>query len=538
MTRRKVLSVGRGRVVALAVALAGMLAIGPTAAMALPSTTAPGQWPMAGQNINDTHDQPAEHAISPAKVGGLTPKWVLTTAGAVAATPAVYHGAVYVPDNGGKLWALAAGSGHVLWSHTISSYTGVAGDVSRTSPAVYGNELILGDQWILASTATGARVFAVNRHTGKLLWSTRVDSNPAAIITSSPVVYAGVAYLGISSKEEVQAAPPGTFRGAVVALNASTGQILWKSYMVPSNNGNSDSNLPGYYSGNAVWASSPVVDPARGLLYVGTGNNYTAPAGVCTAPGQTSCTPPAADDYTDTILALRLGDGTVAWADHALSSDVWTITMPSGVDFDFGNGPNLFTTTDPATGQPEQRLGIGQKSGVYWAVEPATGKVVWQTQVGPGGLNGGLEWGSATDGQRIYVAEADTSDQPYALGGSGPFAGKTVTGGSWAALDPATGKILWQTPDPGGAHDTGFVSTANGVVYAGSLATTGTDMYALDASTGKILWSFASGGSVVGGASIAGSTIYWGSGYCGATCVVAGAPPTNNNKLYAFGLGR
>jgi polyvinyl alcohol dehydrogenase (cytochrome) len=80
------------------------------------------------------------------------------------------------------------------------------------------------------------------------------------------------------------------------------------------------------------------------------------------------------------------------------------------------------------------------------------------------------------------------------------------------------------------------VSAANGVVYAGSLASTGTNMYALGASTGKIQWSFASGGSVSGGAAIVGSTVYWGSGYCGAACLIAGAPLTNNNKVYAFGL--
>jgi outer membrane protein assembly factor BamB len=121
----------------------------------------------------------------------------------------------------------------------------------------------------------------------------------------------------------------------------------------------------------------------------------------------------------------------------------------------------------------------------------------------------------------------------YTLGGSGPYAGQTVTGGSWAALDPATGKILWQTPDPQGAFDISFVSTANGVVYGGSLAATGTNMYALDAATGKILWSFAGGGSVTGGASIVDGSVYWGSGYCGTACFTA---PTNNNKVYAFGL--
>ncbi len=492
-------------------------------------------WPMAGQNIDDTRFQAAEHAISPRTVSSLTPQWTATLSGAVATTPTVYKGVVYVPDFGGRLSAFDT-DGKVLWSRSVSSYTGVAGDVSRTSPAVYGNELILGDQWILSSTPSGARVFAVDRHTGNLLWVTKVDSNPAAIITGSPTIYKGVAFVGISAKEEALFPPPGTSRGAVIAINATTGKLLWKTYTVPSNNNNNDVNLPGYYSGNAVWASSPAIDPGRGLLYIGTGNNYTVPTGVCTTVGQIGCAPPASNDYVDSILALSLTSGSVVWSVRALSSDVWTFAVPLGQDFDFGSGANLFRTTNPSTGRSEQLLGIGEKSGVYWAVDPGTGKVVWQTAIGPGGLNGGLEWGSATDGKRIYVAEAGTSNEPYTLGGSGPFAGKTVKGGSWAALDPATGKILWQTPDPQGAFDTGFISAANGVVYAGSLASTGNNMYALDARTGNILWGFASGGSVSGGAAIVHGAVYWGSGYCGAACVVAGTPLINNNKLDAFTL--
>ena len=201
----------------------------------------------------------------------------------------------------------------VLWSNDISSYTGVAGDLSRTSPAVYGNELILGDGWILSPSTVGAKVFAVDRRTGKPLWSTLVDTDPDSMITGSPVIYDGVAYIGISSKGEGN--DQDSFRGAVVALNAATGKLLWKAYMVPSNNGGGDSNKPGYYSGNAVWESTFAVDPRRGLLYVDTGNNYSVPAGVCTTPQQTGCTAPAADDYVDSILALRLSDGSVAWAD-------------------------------------------------------------------------------------------------------------------------------------------------------------------------------------------------------------------------------
>jgi PQQ-like domain len=269
-----------------------------------------------------------------------------------------------------------------------------------------------------------------------------------------------------------------------------------------------------------------------------TGNNYSVPAGICTAPGQTGCTQPAADDYLDSILALRLGDGTVAWVDHTLDTHLWTLPQPSGPDFDFGAGPNLFTIRDPVTGRTRQLLGIGQKSGVYWAVDPATGKVAWQTVVGPAGNGGtgGIEYGTATDGRRIYAAEGDTARIPYTLGGSGPYAGQVVTGGSWAALDPATGKILWQTPDPHGDFDTSFVTVANGVMYAGSLASASTNMYALDAATGTILWSFASGGSVTGGASIADGSVYWGSGYCGTACLAAEGMRLDDEALRQVGM--
>lgn len=500
----------------------------------------PGQWPMSGQNLNNTHYNTFEHQISPRNVGSLVPKWVLKTAGDVTATPTVFHGTVYVPDQGGKLWAVNARTGHVLWSHEISSYTGQAGDLSRTSPAVYGNDLILGDGYLANSAVTTAHVFAVNRFTGNLVWSTEVDSFPSSIVTAAPVVSNGVVYDSTSSMEEVLALNPSyhccSFRGSVFALNAQTGKMLWKTYTVPSNNHNQDANLPGYYSGGSVWGSSPVIDQRRGLLYTGTGNFYTTPSGVCTLPGETGCTKPAADAYADSIIALNLHNGHVVWADSTVTSDSWngtclvTHATSCGPDWDFSSAANLYTTINPNTGQPEQLLGAGQKSGVYWAVNPSNGNVVWKTQVGPGGIDGGIEWGSSTDGRRIYVAEANSLRVPYTLV-AGPDAGQTTTSGFWAALDAATGKILWQTPDPQNTTAIGYVNAADGVAYAGSMLG---DMYALDTATGKILWQFASGGSVGSGAAIVGRTVYWGSGYSfsPSACPNGGCGP--NNELYAF----
>jgi hypothetical protein len=148
------------------------------------------------------------------------------------------------------------------------------------------------------------------------------------LFTGSPIVYNGVAYVGISAKEESLAFAPDyvccTFRGAVVALDVSTGQILWKSYLVPSNNGGGDINAPDFYSGNGVWGSSPVVDVQRGLLYVGTANNFSAPPGVCRSPEETGCEESGPDNHFDSIVALRLGDGAIAWARRTLRADVFS----------------------------------------------------------------------------------------------------------------------------------------------------------------------------------------------------------------------
>ena len=141
-------------------------------------------WPVAGHNLFNTHSQPAEDQISPANAATLVEKWALTTAGNVTATPTVYQGFLYVPDMGGKLWAVNTGSGQVRWSRSISSYTGIANDVSRTSPAISGRAIILGDGWIRNNVTAGAHVFAVDRQTGELLWLTRVHEHLTAIITA------------------------------------------------------------------------------------------------------------------------------------------------------------------------------------------------------------------------------------------------------------------------------------------------------------------------------------------------------------------
>jgi polyvinyl alcohol dehydrogenase (cytochrome) len=396
------------------------------------------------------------------------------------------------------------------------------------------------DGTVYIGTQEGAWLLAISAATGQLIWKTQLESpadDPFAMVTASAVVSGGLVYTGVTSNEEGLAGlVPGFVcckgRGSVVAVNAATGAIAWKTYTVPAG-----------YSGGGVWGSNFVVDAARGTVFVGTGNNYshpTAPAYVaCIAGGGTAASCNAPDNYVDSIVALDVNTGAVIWAKKLVTwsqpgltdgSDDWNVACfippftncPSspGPDYDFASAPNLITYHSP--GGPRTILGAGQKSGIYYALDPDTGAELWHTHVGPGSSLGGMEWGSATDGTRIYVSIANFYGIPSASGNAG----------SWAALDPSTGAILWQKADPSEAVVLGPLAVAKDVVYASSMAgaATAPTMLALDAATGNTLWSFAAGSSVNAGATIVNDTVYWGSGY--AHLGIPGY--TGNNKFYAF----
>ncbi len=488
-------------------------------------------WSSAGGDRANTRNQPSEHKISPETVGDLAVDWVLTTGGDVSATPAVDDTTVYVPDWAGNLYAVDRKTGAVVWQHTLTEYTGIPGDKARATPAIDGNVLVIGNQGPFGG---GGKVLGIDKHTGELLWATQVESHFAAIITQSATIFDGVAYVGVASLEEALAAfvpdyPCCSFRGSLVALDVATGQILWKTYMAPAG-----------FSGNAIWGSSPAVDVKRGSVYIATGNNYSVPQSVLDCVGaagddtdaQAACLAPYPDNHFDSVLALDMRTGAIKWATRALPFDAWTVQCifgggdncpePSGPDYDFGQAPALFATR--IDGKRVEVVGTGQKSGQYWALNPNSGQVIWQTLTGPGGTAGGLQWGSAVDGERVYTQNANSDAKSWTLPD-----GSTTDQGIWSGLDAATGEILWQTVPSEGGGASGPVTTANGVVFGCSLDPLG-HMYAMDAATGEILWSYASGGSCLSGASISNGTVFWGSGYSNFGF---GTP---NNKLYAFSL--
>lgn len=492
-------------------------------------------WPMFGQNIQNT----ANVSKGIKDVAKLKVKWTFTTGGDVSARAAVVDGVAYFPDWGGNLWAVKTRNGSMAWGRKFSDYGLPATTQSRTTPAVVDDVLYVGTQ-------EGAWLLAIDARNGNLLWKTQLESpanDPFAIVTTSPVVSGGVLYTGVASLEEGVAANPAhpccTSRGSVVAVDVKgrhRGEILWRVYTVPAG-----------YSGAGVWGGNFVVDKDRGLLYVSTGNNYAHPTDpaylACIAAGgaAAACNSPA--NHADAILALSLRSGAIRWSKKLMNwgqpfivdgTDDWNVAClvgfqpgqgncPTGAgpDYDFASAPNLITY-EGRHGRKKSILGAGQKSGIYYALDPDTGAELWRTQVGPGSALGGMQWGSASDGKRIYVSIANLYGIPTPAGGAG----------SWAALDPETGAILWQVADPNGAIAIGPLTVADGVVFVSSMAGSATapTMLALSASTGQTLWSFAAGSSVNAGASIADGEVYWGSGY-----THLGFPGfTGNDKFFAF----
>ncbi len=447
------------------------------------------EWLVFGRDVSSSHYNP-DVSITPANISHLKQRWVFKTGGDVSSQPIVADGVVYFGSWDGKEYAVDAKTGAKVWEFDVG--------VPSRSAAAYGNgALYFGD--------TAGRLYALDAKNGSLKWKIRLDEHSATMSTSSPILYQGRIYTGVSSREEIMSPRPDykccTFRGSVVAIDAATGKEVWRfrtipDEPVPQGKDKRGRDLIGP-SGGAIW-STVTLDPAAKRVYVGTGNQYTGPAA----------------KYTNSILTLDMDNGKLIWSYQATPKDLWTLDCKNDpdcldLDFDFGMAPVFFK------GPGGKRLvGAGQKSGWCYGLDVTNGSVVWKTEVGPGGKLGGIEFGGASDGERVYVAISNHPGQ-----------------GSVSALDGATGKILWQTLNPDGKANFGPITvTGQGndrLVWAGS---GGGFIRAYNAATGKIVWEADTGGAVGGGPTVVGDTLYVGSGYnlfrLGKT----------NDKLFAFSL--
>lgn len=481
-------------------------------------------WTMGGGDIINTRSNPTETILSASTVSGLQLRWSYTTRGDVSSTPAIADGAAYFADWGGYFHKVDANTGAAIWSRSVASYVGSSSTVvSRTSPVIVGNTVYIGTQ-------EGARLLAIDTANGNLRWNVATDPHTRAVLTGSAVYHDGVLYQGVSSNEFFLANDPAydccTFRGSLVAIDAATGAQRWKAYMLPDQGPGGD-----IFSGASVWGSTPSIDVASNTVFVGTGQNYSVPQSAvdCQRNGGTpaQCLPPW--NAKDAIVAVDMTTGALKWNTGPEKFDEWNFgCLPGnppnncpnpGPDHDTGDGTHLFDLPGP-NGTTRRAVFAGQKSGETWMLDAATGAIIWSASVGPGSVQGGIEWGTSNDGSRIFFTSSNMDGQPHTLPN-----GQTINYSSFGALDAATGRILWQVPEPRQGRAIGPTTYANGVVYVGSMNNW---MYALNASNGQVLWQYQGAGSSNAGPAIVGGRIYWGNGYQRGG--------TSSTRFYSFGL--
>ena len=348
----------------------------------------------------------------------------------------------------------------------------------------------------------------------------KLDDQPVARITGSPVLHRDRLYVPVSSIEEVTGRSDKyeccKFRGSMAALDAFTGKLIWKTYSIPEEPKPYKKNSAGTQlygpAGAAIW-SAPTLDLKRGVLYAGTGNSYTdVPTG-----------------GPDAIIAFDLATGKIRWVNQVLPNDnflvgcrqpgVGNCPKEAGPDFDFGSSVILRKLPNG-----KDVILAGNKAGILFALDPDNqGKKLWENKVGSGTARGGIEWGFAADATTAYIPVADPPILP------------SERKPGLSAVKIATGEKVWYVPAPaakcawGASRCTNAQSAAAtlipGVVFSGN---SDGHLRAYATGDGKIIWDFdtaaeaynavngkqAKGGTIdAGGATIANGVLYINSGY-------------------------
>jgi len=495
------------------------------------------QWNGWSPTTANTRFQSADAAgLPPDRLSRLKLKWAFGFDGDISAfaQTTILGGYLFVGSAGGVIHALSVENGCTKW---LFQAEGPVRSAILAVPLGQRHALLFGDQngWF----------YALEAETGRLLWKKKIEGHEAARLTAAPVGFNGNVFVPAASWEETRALNPEypccTFRGSVTALRIRDGSQAWKTYMIPEKSKQTGKNRVGTSmfgpSGAGIW-SAPTIDAKRGRLYVTTGDNYSSPS---TAT-------------SDAVVALGLANGRIAWSKQVLAADAYNsscgtdgVSCPEekGPDYDFGSSALMVKLSNG-----RDLLVAGQKSGVVYALDPdRKGEIVWQARVGKGGVNGGVQWGMASDGQNVYAAVSDVVRRRRTPTPSDPIAVDLdpQQGGGLTALHLDDGKQVWHaSPVPCGSRarcspaQSAAVTALPGIVFSGSWDG---HLRAFSAEDGKVVWDFdsvrdyqtvngvkANGGSMDGpGVVVVNGMLFVNSGYARN----GGMP---GNVLLVFGL--
>ncbi|MGF6120224.1 alcohol dehydrogenase (cytochrome c) [Janthinobacterium lividum] len=473
--------------------------------------------------------------INDKTVAKLVPAWSFSFGGekqrGQESQPLIHNGKMFVTASYSRIFAVDLKTGAKLWKYEHRLPDGIMPccDVVNRGAALYGNLVIFG--------TLDAYLVALDQNTGKIVWKEKVDDYAAGYsMTAAPLIAEGLLLTGVSGGEF-------GIVGRVEARNPMTGDLVWSRPTVEGHmghrydkdgkaidngvSGTANKTWPGdlWKTGGASTWMGGTYDPQTKLAYFGTGN--PAPWNSHLRPGDNL--------YSSSTVALDVKTGQIKWAYQNTPNDAW--------DFD---GANEFVTFDM---DGKRYGGKADRNGFFYVIDASTGKlqnafpfvkkITWASSIDlktgrpnfiaagrPGDPTKGEE---GKKGTTVFAAPAflgaknqmpmayspqtrlfyvpanewgmDIWNEPisYKKGGAFLGAGFTIKPlfddyiGAMRAIDPKTGKIVWEIKNNAPLWG-GVMSTAGNLVFYG---TPEGFLKAVDAKTGKELWKFQTGSGVV-----------------------------------------
>jgi alcohol dehydrogenase (cytochrome c) len=443
--------------------------------------------------------------INRTTVARLAPAWIFNFSGAarLETTPIVVDGIMYVTAVN-ECYALDAGSGRPIWHFKRSRSKGLAGDAAagiNRGAQVSGGRLFM--------VTDDARLLALNRFTGDVLWETRMaDPRQNYGATSAPLVVGTLVVAGPSGGDE-------GIRGFVAAFETETGKEAWRFWTVPRPGEPGAETWKGAdieHRCGAAWMTG-TYDPDLDMLYWPTGNP---------CPDYDGSGRQGDNLYTDSILALDPSTGRLEWHFQYTPHDIW--------DWDAQQPPVLVDAD--WQGQPRKLLLHANRNGFFYVLDRVTGalllakpfvkKVTWAREIAADGrpvlnegqtptaegttvcpaVEGATNWFStsfsaATGLYYVQTLEKCTifsrSPQTWRPGRS-YYSGATRQVPDepgqkvLRAIDVRSGEVRWEVPQVGPAASWGgTLATAGGLVFFGDDSGA---FAAVDASDGTPKWRF------------------------------------------------
>ncbi|WP_371323459.1 PQQ-dependent methanol/ethanol family dehydrogenase [Dechloromonas sp. ZY10] len=478
--------------------------------------------------------------INTKTVKNLVPAWSMSFGGekqrGQESQPVIHNGKMFVTASYSRLFAIDAKSGKKLWKYEHRLPDGIMPccDVINRGAALYGDLVIFG--------TLDAQLVALNQNTGKVVWKEKVGDYAAGYsLTAAPIIAKGKLITGVSGGEF-------GIVGRVDARDPLTGKLVWTrptveghmGYIVQNGekvengiSGTTNATWPGdlWQTGGAATWNGATYDPETNLIFAGTGN--PAPWNSHLRPGDNL--------FSSSTVAIDADSGKIVWHYQNTPHDGW--------DFDGVNEFVSFDYKDPQTGKLIKAGGKADRNGFFFVNDRTNGKllgaypflkkITWATGYDmstgrpiytPDGRPGNpADEGDGKKGKVVFSAPSflggknqqqmayspqtglfyipanewamDIWNEPvaYKKGAAYLGAGFTIKPlnddhiGVLRALDPASGKIVWENKNYAPLWG-GVLTTAGGLVFYG---TPEGYLKGVDAKTGKELWSFQTGTGIV-----------------------------------------